>query len=1800
MDIFNPVFDEIERVTFHLLTADQIRQLSVCQVTQSVAFDSLNHPVKNGLYDPLMGPIERVDKCITCHQSSSNCNGHFGHIELAVPVYNPVIFGQLFITLRLICFNCFKFSSRSIKNALVISKLKLLNAGLLKESMDIESLSESRTDPNEQVALINKLTRELLIKKGNNFNDQDDNFQTHTPVNARTLDGFNVANSNPNGDNNKKKTSIQRQVSISNQKAKIIKEFFSRESKSSICPHCSATIPLLYQSKNMKIFQQIRLKSAPITAKIFQNEEFEKNLKRKKYSFDNDDENDKSNDDENDNKSNDKKDKELKIKNPIPTTGMRYLTPVHIFDLLRKTWDHEKLLTFLLFEGQDFRVFFCEAISVPPSRFRPPSLVNNSQCESAQNGILSEIIKLSSNVAELGSSAPLELKQDQDNLTQPIERSRFNKMIDAWVNLQAQVNNFIDSSGSSNGFKNSSKTLVGIRQILEKKEGIFRKHMMGKRVNYAARSVISPDPNLETCEIGVPMVFAKKLVYPEPITNANVEILKAAVRNGSKIHPGATHIQMENNAVLSLDYFSNDRRLKFANSLCVGGRIRRVFRHIQDGDMVLMNRQPTLHKPSIMAHRVKVLSEEKTIRMHYANCNTYNADFDGDEMNLHFPQNELARSEAQEVVFTDHQYLVPTDGGPLRGLIQDHVVTGVILTMKDTFLTRETFQQLLWGSLPYDQIEEEDSSHANHAINANNSKENGIDHEQKTSSRIREKRIETPPPAILKPKELWTGKQLITTVLMNLLPSKIKINLSSPCKISSKLWGKDHEEEAKVIVLNSHLVTGVLDKSQIGASSYGLTHAIFELAGAKAAGQFLTTMSRILTKYDQHYGFTCRLDDLLIRKDSDEQRKSTIWNNRNSGLFATAEYAKVPNPLENKISFQESLELIIRDAEKSKELDGVIKTKMNKLTSTLIETCLPDGQQKLFPKNNLSLMTQSGAKGSMVNFSQISCCLGQQELEGRRVPVMVSGKTLPSFRAWDGRARAGGYVSQRFVTGIRPQEFFFHCMAGREGLIDTTVKTSRSGYLQRCLVKHLEGLSVHYDNTVRGDDGSIFQFYYGEDGLDITKQKYLKNFSFQFENFEAVRNNCRLEATLPMINCKDALKNARKSWKKPQKYDPVNVLFNPSTHLGSTSESFYNELEEFIQSSNNQIEELARKSNKTEIKERKDAEMNEIEIEKLKEKNDQFRILMWLKYMKSLVEPGEAVGVLAAQSIGEPSTQMTLNTFHFAGFGAKNVTLGIPRLREIIMTASKKIKTPSMILTLKDSSYLPILLKKLSNISFEKILGNVTVSESFVSVSHKGKSDSKNRRVCVYNIKIQLVPFERIDEFIDRNKIKEIFENQFTVTLVNAIVKQIRQKINTDKLLIVSYKEQKMREGSNADEEDGNEMENEEGESKDHKDGNENHSSSHRSKNKRNKEADENEDEDEFDYKEEGNGEEEGVRSSRKKEYDTYDADEEENDNNHQDEMQDEFDIEKNEIKSDSEKEEEKEFLPSINRGIENLNIKNKMETDSESSSETDNFDCYVLNENENEKNSSHSNEIDSPSSSNPKSFIHQCDYIQNYKFDSESSLINFEMILPAESPKILLLDLIQRISKNVLINHIPGIQRCFPSSSKKKVSQDKKSSSNGNKEENSMVSQIITEGVNVTDLWPFYEMIDFSSIQSNDIYAILLNFGVEAARATIVREIASVFTVYGISVNQRHLYLIADYMTHTGSYRPFSRFGMDDATASPLLKMTFESTVSFVRKAALAAESDDCNNPAGRLVIGKPVSLGTGASRLQYKMSNF
>lgn len=1033
-------------------------------------------------------------------------------------------------------------------------------------------------------------------------------------------------------------------------------------------------------------------------------------------------------------------------------------------------------------------VMFIRNLVVPPNNLRPLSMEQMPPVENSRNRMYQSVLY---SCASIKSVIIAMNKKDKSELVSEALKgikgeSLNDKLQNCWQDLQYNVDMLLDANLNVNKI-NIGPQIEGLKQMMDGKSGMIRQNMMGKRVNYAGRSVITPDPYLNIDSIGVPIEFARALTYPVPVTPWNVTLLRKMVSNGPLVYPGANMIQNEDGSVVRISPFQAVQRESLAKRLITpegnvaGNKI--IYRHMLNGDLLLVNRQPTLHKPSIMAHKAKILSGEKTLRLHYANCKAYNADFDGDEMNIHLVQDEIGRAEASLLMNVSSQYLVPKDGTPLSGLIQDHVISGAKLSLRDTFLTKAEYMSLVYQALYIVQGE-----------------------------------IQILPPAIWKPQPLWTGKQVLSTVIINLTPKhKVPITLNSTSKIPLKAWSyttspltahleQKDMSEFLVIIRNGELLSGILDKKQFGSTQYGLVHAVWDTHGPEHAISLLSCLAKLFTVYLQSVGFTLGVRDILVKRERDKKRVKIVNRARRLGIEAACNALGVPldTPQEQlRSQLQEAYTTIPNFRA---QIDRQYKSLLDKVTNNINQVCLPEGLIEPFPANNLQFMVESGAKGSTVNTMQISCLLGQIELEGKRPAASISGRTLPSFRPYEITPRAGGFIDGRFMTGIQPQEFFFHCMAGREGLIDTAVKTSRSGYLQRCLVKHLEGLTVHYDMTVRDSDLSLIQVLYGEDGLDVTKRQYLteKQFSFLEDNIKSivdkkdirdmkhspsysaltewreqvdqwrgehgnsknVRQNpftlfCdKINASLTDYQAHGPVESAtgrtkstmnllekwfelddkgRKKYKKKLKScpDPLISTFQPDVHFGSISENLIDQVSKYT-------------------KDKKDA--------------SKFCDMIAYKNLQSLANPGENVGVLAAQSIGEPSTQMTLNTFHFAGRGDMNVTLGIPRLREILMMASKAIKTPSM-----EIPFLPGLTKVEKKAArLAKSMTRLAMSDVLEKVKIREWSEISPEPHMNYEMKFFFIPnhMYRDNTSVKASAIIAHFERKFLKELEVAIAKR--------------------------------------------------------------------------------------------------------------------------------------------------------------------------------------------------------------------------------------------------------------------------------------------------------------------------------------------------------------------------------------------------------------------------------------------
>ncbi|KAN0064843.1 hypothetical protein ACQY0O_001900 [Thecaphora frezii] len=1798
MDITRPITSNVSSASFSFLSAEEIRRISVQQIFNPELLDITNNASAGGLYDLHLGPMKFGEVCKTCHMDSFKCPGHFGHIELPAPVYHPLFMLRMYSVLQTMCLFCHKFRMTEFQAVKYAARFRLLEYGLVQEAEDVGNMELKRhhrfTFADEKP---DGPGQQKKTKKNQEMSDDDDE-DRNAERNFRLVQD----NTKPSESVAEFKERVNALVDELIQKAiregksntsemteapyvarnKLMAEVFKAKA-SNRCERCSAFRTKLRRDGHLKIMERSSSAATAAAMKALKETEGEaeqpkKSKKKSKAQAGGDVDAMEVDDEEADDQPVPTKASEKAALNKAMSAGAtehdglwRIVPPAEIRSHMRLLFKNESELCSLIFgrqgafknvaekgkprrsmkgetlwetpNGASADNFFVEVLAVPPTRFRPPSVMGDQTFENAQNELLTKVLKTNFRLRDLnqeltaialnksyGDLGPDATREQQLEAQQKWQRRRdeaYQKVLEAMVQLQVDVNSYMDSSKNPTITRQGQAPVPGVKQGLEKKEGLFRKHMMGKRVNFAARSVISPDVNIETNEIGVPPVFAQKLTYPEPVTVHNVELMRQLVINGPKKYPGAVAIRMEDGYEVLLEKKTLEERTALANQLLtpqgnlsrinkgtfggLGGSTRtpvankQVLRHLRDGDILLLNRQPTLHKASMMAHKARVLTGERTIRMHYANCNSYNADFDGDEMNMHFPQSQAARAELYNIAFTDNQYLVPTSGNPLRGLIQDHVVAGVWMTSKNTLYTREEYQQMLYGALRPE----------------NNYTGGG--------------RIHTVAPAILKPQPLWTGKQIITTVLLNVKPAKADgLNLISSAKVGGKNWGKDHAHEADVIVYDGELLCGVLDKSQFGASSKGLVHSVYEIYGADYAGKLLSIFSRLFTKFLQHNAFSCRMDDLMLTPEGDAQRRKILLEKKGEGrtvaLKTVGLDSEDPNHPDTDRNLRIRLEEVLRDRNKLAMLDSDMMGSVNTITSSLIDRCIPEFLYKKFPHNNMQMMTVSGAKGSMVNVSQISCLLGQQALEGRRVPVMVSGKTLPSFKPFDTSARAGGFIAGRFLSGIRPQEYYFHCMAGREGLIDTAVKTSRSGYLQRCLIKHLEGVHVQYDQTVRNSDGAVLQFSYGEDALDVTKSTFLHQFDFIAQNFDNYCKRYDPRKLEDVMEAEKAPEHMKKALKKPEKYPPVLSVYSPATHFGSMSEAYAKAVEDYIEKNpRNLLGEKRRKKKKQRKSEAGDASDAPVEkMRSVKEKLgvEAFRAMAKVLYHRGLVDPGEAVGLLASQGVGEPSTQMTLNTFHFAGHGAANVTLGIPRLREIVMTASQNIQTPIMNLPVLDGitpEQMKTFCKDGSRLTLSQIVDEAVITEMI-----SGKSaDNGFTRQRTYSLRLNFYPLtECKDEYnMTLDQLFTGIEKTFIAMLEREITKELaRMKRDRQAQAAAIGKAHSI-----SDAEDLGE-------------GGKGSGSDAKS---RSQNADMDDSDDDDAGSDAGDGDaDEAKRSRRRKGQVSYEEDDEDLRR-----MQDTDESIEAAFREDGEDGEDDPITDADGSDDEGDGSSAQSRADIAERAAKLDEECNTFTK-----------------------------YISGFRFDSHrGKYAEIDLHLPT-TDKVLLISAVERACQQSVLREIPNISRILKPPAKKDDPR----------------TLLTAEGINFRDLWTFaYGVVDLDKIETNDIGALLHTYGVEAARRAIVKEMKGIFDTYGIGVSMRHLYLIADYQTAAGGFRPFSRGGIAES-ASVFLKASYETTMNFIGNAALHGEYESLTGPSANIVVGKPVRSGTGVPEIR------
>ncbi|CAM9817557.1 unnamed protein product, partial [Ectocarpus sp. 4 AP-2014] len=923
----------VQKLQFGILSPDEVRQMSVLQKVKVNDVDIPEGVTKYDLYkdgsavygganDPRMGTLDFNTRCRTCDctytgiggNQVNDCPGHFGHMELARPVYHCGFLDVTLKVLRSVCFHCSRLRFDK-------SDMKYKRALLIK-------------NPKTRLSYIHEHCRNA---KKCVFGTGD------LAGGGMDLDGMGGENGGEGGGGGGEHAS-----------------------------GCGGLLP-----KFTKQGLQVEVEYPP----------------------DMDD---------------------------VPRSGDRrqFLSASKVHDIF-KNISEEDMITLGLnpqYSRPDWLVI--TVLPVPPPHVRPSvALDAGARSEDDLTHQLVNICKANMRLeACVRTGEPAHIVESFEQL------------------LQYKVAALFDNerAGQPQETQRSGKPLKTLRARLKGKEGRIRGNLMGKRVDFSARTVITADPNLGIDQVGVPKSIALNLTVPELVTAFNVEEMAQLVARGPLEHPGARYIVRHDGVRVDLRFVRNKNSLTLQYGYAVE-------RHLRDDDIIIFNRQPSLHKMSIMGHRVKVL-DWSTFRMNLSVTSPYNADFDGDEMNLHVPQSLVAKAEAQELMMVPRNIVSPQSNKPVMGIVQvcplsDSLLGVCKMTKRDTFVERDLLMNLLMWVETWDG--------------------------------------KVPAPAILKPRPLWTGKQLFSLICP-------KVNLETSANGHPKGANPLNNSDTKVLIHEGELMMGNIDKKTVGSGAQGLIHVSWLEKGWDVTRLFMNMIQKLVNNWLVVTSFSIGVADTV----ADTETIMTI-----GGIIDTAK-----RNVQSLVEQGQKGELTMQPG---KSMMESLESSINKVLNTARDESGTSAQVSLNERNAVKAMADAGSKGSFINISQILACVGQQNVEGQRIPYGFKRRTLPHFAKDDLGPESRGFVENSYLRGLSPQasiagrgsfsEFFFHAMGGREGLIDTAVKTAETGYIQRRLVKALEAVSAKYDGTLRNQNNQVVQFLYGEDGMDgvwVEKQRF--------------------------------------------------------------------------------------------------------------------------------------------------------------------------------------------------------------------------------------------------------------------------------------------------------------------------------------------------------------------------------------------------------------------------------------------------------------------------------------------------------------------------------------------------------------------------------------------------------------------------------------------------------------------------------------------------------------------------------------
>tara|TARA_Y100001958_G_scaffold27577_3_gene17537 strand:+ start:41106 stop:45644 length:4539 start_codon:yes stop_codon:yes gene_type:complete len=912
------------------------------------------------------------------------------------------------------------------------------------------------------------------------------------------------------------------------------------------------------------------------------------------------------------------------------------ITPEIVIKLFRRIQDAD--VNFMgfspIWSRPDWMV--CQVLAIPPPAVRP-SIKHDAQQRSEDD--ISHII--------------VNIIKANNTLREKMQKGANSNVINDWATiLQYYVATMVDNKipGVASVAQRTGRPLKSIKERLNGKHGRIRGNLMGKRVDFSARSVITPDPNISIKELGVPMSIAKNLTKPVIVNDKNKDYLLKLVQNGPDVHPGAKILERKNGESISLRYIDRDAIVLQTGDI--------VHRHMLDGDAILFNRQPTLHRMSMMSHIVRVMPVGDTFRMNVADTKPYNADFDGDEMNLHMPQDPESEAELRNLAAVPWQIISPANNKSIVGIFQDSLLGAYLLSRDDiNFDTRKSMNLLM----AFDKVD---------------------------TNLIAKKS---------------TDKVNSHKILGQILPP-----LTLKYKTKRFKEGDDYKTSNAILEIeNGKYIRGQLEKGILGDGSRGLIHRICNDFGNMASAAFIDDLQNIVTEYMKSTAYSVGISDLIANTQTNTEITEAITNKKREV---------------SSLIDQTHLGLFENKSGKTDEEE--FETQVNNILNQATQTAGKIGRKSLSKDNRFVIMVEAGSKGSDLNISQMISCLGQQNVDGKRIPYGFEDRTLPHFNKYDDSPSARGFVESSFISGLTPSELFFHAMGGRVGIIDTAVKTSQTGYIQRRLVKGLEDIKIEYDMTVRNNQNKIIQYAYGEDGFDTVKVEnqvlplvkmsldeiyghyqlpmsasstgdaihtaaYTKSAMKRLTKQKAdLRERCKQMVDEMIRLRKLIIENVYKNRDNIKIHIPVafehiinNVQGQQFINVNSMVDITPLEAFQIIDAGYERLNNIYYVKPTELFKTMYYYYLSPKVLLTVKRFNRKAIMVLIeeviLMYKKAIVTPGEMVGIIAAQSIGEPTTQMTLNTFHFAGVASKsNVTRGVPRIEEIL-SLSENPKNPS-------------------------------------------------------------------------------------------------------------------------------------------------------------------------------------------------------------------------------------------------------------------------------------------------------------------------------------------------------------------------------------------------------------------------------------------------------------------------------------------------------------------------------------------